>query len=346
MFDLRWIRENQDDFDAGLERRGLKPMAAEIAALDGARRAAQTELQEAQTRRNDASKEIGAIKGKGGDAEALMAEVAALKQRLPALEAAEREAGEALDRMIEAIPNLPAADVPVGEDEAANQILREVGDKPDFDFEPRDHVAIGEALGMMDFEAAAKMSGARFVVLSGALARMERALGQFMLDLHTGEFGYTEISPPVLVRDGALFVAELADEWNALGVDVEGYRRKREVLESHCREVGRDPSAIRRSQMSGFIVGKDDRGVRDHLQRIAEKLPHDAVVGSMTAGPDQVFQAARARGWLVGTPSEVVDELGRREEAGITRLMLQHHANDDFDVLDLLASEVLPQVQK
>ena len=141
-------------------------------------------------------------------------------------------------------------------------------------------------------------------------------------------------------------VAELADEWNALGVDVEGYRRKREVLESHCREVGRDPSAIRRSQMSGFIVGKDDRGVRDHLQRIAEKLPHDAVVGSMTAGPDQVFQAARARGWLVGTPSEVVDELGRREEAGITRLMLQHHANDDFDVLDLLASEVLPQVQK
>ena len=205
MFDLRWIRENQDDFDAGLERRGLKPMAAEIAALDGARRAAQTELQEAQTRRNDASKEIGAIKGKGGDAEALMAEVAALKQRLPALEAAEREAGEALDRMIEAIPNLPAADVPVGEDEAANQILREVGDKPDFDFEPRDHVAIGEALGMMDFEAAAKMSGARFVVLSGALARMERALGQFMLDLHTGEFGYTEISPPVLVRDGALF---------------------------------------------------------------------------------------------------------------------------------------------
>jgi seryl-tRNA synthetase len=205
MFNLRWIRENQDDFDAGLERRGLKPMAAEIAALDGARRAAQTELQEAQTRRNDASKEIGAIKGKGGDAEALMAEVAALKQRLPALEAAEREAGEALDRMIEAIPNLPAADVPVGEDEAANQILREVGDKPDFDFEPREHVAIGEALGMMDFEAAAEMSGARFVVLSGALARLERALGQFMLDLHTGEFGYTEISPPVLVRDGALF---------------------------------------------------------------------------------------------------------------------------------------------
>ena len=141
-------------------------------------------------------------------------------------------------------------------------------------------------------------------------------------------------------------IAELADEWNAVGVDIEGYRRKREVLERHCREVGRDPGSIRHSQMSGFIIGKDDRGVRHHLQLIAEKLPHDAVVGSMRAGPEQVFQAARARGWLVGTPSEVVDELGRREEAGITRLMFQHHANDSFDVLDLLASEVLPQVQK
>ena len=140
-------------------------------------------------------------------------------------------------------------------------------------------------------------------------------------------------------------VAELADEWNALGVNVEGYRGKREVLERHCREVGRDPDTIRHSQMSGFIVGKDDQGVRRHLRLIAEKLPHDAVVGSMTAPPEQVFQAARAHGWLVGTPSEVVDELGRKEEAGITRLMLQHHANDNFDVLDLLALEVLPQVQ-
>jgi seryl-tRNA synthetase len=205
MFDLRWIRENQEDFDAGLKRRGLDPMAAEIAALDEKRRAAQTELQESQTRRNDASKEIGAIKGKGGDANELMAEVAALKERLPALEAAEREAGDALNRVIEAVPNLPAADVPVGEDEAANQVLREIGGKPEFGFEPRDHVAIGVALGQMDFEVAAKLAGARFVVLTGALARMERALGQFMLDLHTTEFGYTEVSPPVLVRDAALF---------------------------------------------------------------------------------------------------------------------------------------------
>ena len=205
MFDLRWIRDNPDDFDAGLKRRGLDPMADAVIALDGRRRALQTELQEVQARRNETSKGVGAIKAKGGDAGDLMAEVARLKDRLPALEESEREAGAALDRMIEAIPNLPAGDVPDGGDETANRVLREIGARPAFDFAPRDHVAIGEALGMMDFERAARMSGARFVVLKGALARLERALGQFMLDLHTGEFGYTEVSPPVLVRDAALF---------------------------------------------------------------------------------------------------------------------------------------------
>ena len=141
-------------------------------------------------------------------------------------------------------------------------------------------------------------------------------------------------------------VAELADEWNAVGVDLEGYRRKREVLERHCEQAGRDPASIKHTQMSGFIIGKDDRGVRGHLRLIGERLANDAVVGSMTADPKQVLETARARGWLVGTPSEVVDELGRREEAGISRLMLQHHANDNFEVLELLATEVLPQVQK
>ena len=205
MFDLRWIRDNPDDFDAGLKRRGLDPMAEVVIALDGRRRAVQTELQEVQTQRNEASKEVGAIKTKGGDARELIAEVARLKDRLQALEESEREAGAALDRVVEAIPNLPAADVPDGEDETANRVLREVGVRPAFEFAPRDHVAIGEALGMMDFERAAEMSGARFVVLTGALARLERALGQLMLDLHTKEFGYAEISPPVLVRDAALF---------------------------------------------------------------------------------------------------------------------------------------------
>lgn len=139
-------------------------------------------------------------------------------------------------------------------------------------------------------------------------------------------------------------VAELADEWNSLGVDIDGYRHKREVLERHCAEISRDPDEILHSQMAGFIIGKDDRGIRRHLENIARKLPSDALVGSMKGNPDAVLEAARGRGWLVGTPPEVVEELGRRNEAGISRMMLQHHANDDFEVLDLIAAEVLPNV--
>ncbi len=205
MFDLRWIRDNPDDFDAGLKRRGLVPMAVGVLELDARRRDAQTQLQELQTRRRDASKQIGVLKGKGKDTADLMEQVAAIKDRMQKLEEEERAAQNALDRELEAIPNLPAGDVPDGEDETANRVLREVGERPTFDFAPSDHVAIGEALGMMDFERAARMSGARFVVLRGALARLERALGQFMLDLHTKEFGYAEISPPILVREEALY---------------------------------------------------------------------------------------------------------------------------------------------
>ena len=140
-------------------------------------------------------------------------------------------------------------------------------------------------------------------------------------------------------------VAELADEWNSLGVTIDDYKRKTEVLEGHCAAVDRNPSEIKHSQMSGFIVGKDDQGIRRHLVNIGRKLKSDAIVGSMTADPSNVLAEARSRGWLVGTPSQVVDELGKREEAGISRVMLQHHANDDFEVLELLASEILPQIQ-
>ena len=205
MFDLRWIRENPKSFDAGLHRRGMAPMAARLIGLDTRRRAGQTELQEARTRRNEASKQIGAAKAAGSDADELIREVADLKQRMQELEAAERTAAAELSDVQGAIPNLPADDVPDGPDETANETLRTVGALPEFDFQPRDHQDIGAALGEMDFSAAAKLSGSRFVVLKGALARMERALADFMLDLHTREFGYTEVSPPVLVRGDALF---------------------------------------------------------------------------------------------------------------------------------------------
>ncbi len=211
MLDLKWIRENPADFDAGLRRRNLPPLSAEVLKLDEERRANTTSLQEMQARRNAASKEIGKAKGKGGDpkkAEALMAEVAGLKEQIAAGERRERELDERIKTLLSGIPNMLASDVPDGKDESENVELRRWGKPRDFKtegFEPKQHFEIGEALGLMDFEAAAKISGARFTVLKGGLARLERALGQFMLDVQTGEHGYTEVSPPLLVKDDALF---------------------------------------------------------------------------------------------------------------------------------------------
>ena len=209
MHDIKAIRENPKAFDEGLARRWLAPRADSLIALDESRRAAILELQRAQERRNAASKEIGAAMARKDAAAAndLRAEVAGLKATMPELEAAERKAGAALDEALAAIPNLPLADVPDGKDENDNVEVRRHGAPPKFPdrFKPKEHFDIGESLGLMDFDAAAKLSGARFVVLRGALARLERALEQFMLDLHTGEHGYEEINPPVLVRDDAMF---------------------------------------------------------------------------------------------------------------------------------------------
>jgi seryl-tRNA synthetase len=207
MHDIRFLRDNPADFDAGMKRRGLGPQAAPIVALDEQRRAIQTALQDAQKKRNDASKSIGKAKGQGDAAEAerLMAAVAAIKTQIQQDETRERELGDELNALLAGLPNIPASDVPDGSSEDDNVELRQWGARPSFDFAPKDHVDLGEALGLMDFEAAARMSGARFVVLKGALARLERALGQFMLDLQTGENGYTEVSPPLLVRDDAAF---------------------------------------------------------------------------------------------------------------------------------------------
>jgi seryl-tRNA synthetase len=205
MHDIKFIRETPEAFDAGLARRGLEPLSRTILDLDQARRAAQTGLQEMLARRNEASKEIGLLKRQGGDAQALMDEVAGLKDAVAAAEAQERELAQQIDGLLMAIPNLPGDDVPDGPDESANVEQRRVGTPREFDFAPLEHDIIGTKLGLMDFEAAAKLSGARFVVLKGKLARLERALGAFMLDLQTETHGYTEVNPPVLVRDEALF---------------------------------------------------------------------------------------------------------------------------------------------
>lgn len=207
MFDLKWIRENSDAFDAGLAKRGSAPLSAEILKIDEERRDHLKALQDAQAKRNTASKEIGKAKASGDEeaAAAAIAEVAKIKDFIQKGEDVEREINERLDALLSAIPNLPHDDVPEGADEESNELVRTVGEAPSFDFEPKEHFDIGEALGLMDFETAAKMSGSRFVLLSGPLARLERALAQFMLDLQTGAHGYTEVSPPTLVKDNALY---------------------------------------------------------------------------------------------------------------------------------------------
>ena len=206
MHDIAFIRQHPDTFDAGLKKRGAEPVAAQILALDTQRRQAQTALQQAQSRRNEASKLIGRAMAKGDreGAEAIKAEVAAIKDAMPGLEESERRAGGELDDLLARLPNLPADDVPEGADESANVEIARWGKPREFDFTPLEHADLALPLGM-DFETGAAIAGARFTFLRGGMARLHRALGQFMLDKQTTEAGYTECNPPVLVRDEALF---------------------------------------------------------------------------------------------------------------------------------------------
>ena len=207
MHDIRFIREHSDDFDRALARRGLAAESKRLIALDEARRKTILEFETAQARRNAASKEIGEAKKNKDEkkAAALMAEVAVSKEAIPQLEAAAKAASQALDDALAEIPNLPLDDVPDGKDANDNVEHHRFGAKLNYAFAPKQHFELGEALGQMDFETAAKLSGARFVVLKQGLARLERALGQFMLDVHTAEHGYAEVAPPLLVRDEVMF---------------------------------------------------------------------------------------------------------------------------------------------
>ena len=207
MHDIKLIRDDPVAFDDGLKRRGLAPLSAEALKRDTELRALLTRLQQMQARRNEASKQIGQAKAKKDEAQAqaLMAEVSGLKTDIQQGEEEERRLQAALNDFLATIPNIPAPDVPVGADEKANLEVRRSGDKPQINFQPKEHFDLGEGLGQMDFESAARMSGSRFVVLKKDLARLERAIAQFMLDLHTEQFGYTEVSPPLMVRDQAMF---------------------------------------------------------------------------------------------------------------------------------------------
>ena len=207
MHDIKWIRDNPEAFDRALARRGLAGEARRLNEIDERRRAAIQKAEAALARRNTASREIGAAKKSGEEdaAQKLMMEVARLKDEIPQLEAEEKKISKELEDALAQIPNLPLDEVPDGKDASDNVEHHRFGAKREYGFAPKQHFELGEALGQMDFETAAKLSGARFVVLKGGLARLERAIGQFMLDLHTNEHGYTEVNPPLLVRDDAMF---------------------------------------------------------------------------------------------------------------------------------------------
>jgi seryl-tRNA synthetase len=207
VLDTKWIRENPEDFDNALTNRGLAPASAEIITLDEERRLAIQSAQEMQNRRNGLAKQIGEAKSKGGNAEELLQEAGQLRDKLPLEEEKVRLLEEKLKAIMDVLPNIPSKDVPVGKSEEDNKEVHHWGEKPSFSFTPKQHYEIGEALGFMDFEASAKISGSRFVVLKSDLARLERALGAFMLDTHTQEYGYTEVSPPYIVRSQAMYGA-------------------------------------------------------------------------------------------------------------------------------------------
>lgn len=204
MHDIRAIREAPDFYDKAWARRGLEAQSLPLLKLDEERRALQTELQTLQNERNEKSKEIGMIKAKGGTPTAQMHDVGVLKGQIAELEEQEKTIADSLNQHLAALPNILADDVPDGSDETGNVEVRKVGDIKKTN-SPRDHADIGAALGLMDFETAAKISGSRFVILKAGLARLERALAQFMLDTHTQEHGYMEVSPPLLVNDKTMF---------------------------------------------------------------------------------------------------------------------------------------------
>jgi seryl-tRNA synthetase len=245
MHDIRFIRDNPEAFDRALARRGIEPQAQRLIALDERRRAAIQRVETAQARRNAASKEIGEAKKSKDEekAKGLLIEVAALKESIPGMEAEEKKASKELDDALAEIPNLPLDDVPDGKDESDNVERHRFGARRNYAFTPKQHFELGEALGQMDFESAAKLSGARFVVLKRGLARLERALGQFMLDVHTGEHGYMEIAPPLLVRDDVMVgTGQLPKFRDDQFISAEmGWRQKRldEILSPLDQEMAR-----------------------------------------------------------------------------------------------------------
>jgi len=311
MHDIRFIRDNPAAFDAGLAKRSLAPQSEAILALDAASRGVTTKLQELQARRNEASKQVGAAKAKKDEAEAarLMAEVAEIKDALTAGELEEKARQRAVADALAAIPNLPADDVPPGKDENDNVERHAHGEARVPNFAAKEHFDIGEALGLMDFETASKMSGARFVITRGQLARLERALGNFMLDLHTSEFGYVETNPPMLVRDDAVFgtgqLPKFAEDlfrtengfWLIPTAEVSLTNQVREAILSEAELPKRYTALTPCFRSEAGSAGRDTRGmIRQHqfskveLVSITTPDQSDAEHERMTQAAEEVLK--------------------------------------------------------
>jgi seryl-tRNA synthetase len=306
MHDIKWIRENPAAFDAALARRGLSAESATLIALDERRRSAIQKAEVAQARRNAASKEIGAAKKNKDEAaaNALMAEVNDLKAAIPAMEKDEKAAAEQLRAALATIPNLPSDEVPDGADETGNVEHHHFGAKRNYPFTPKQHFELGEALGFMDFETAAKLSGARFVVLKSGLARMERALGQFMVDVHTTDHGYQEIAPPLLVRDEVMYgtaqLPKFKDDQFAAYREVSLEERKERDFEKQLKEW--------------LHKELGEKGIAAVFQQGGLQPP----VGAFLLSSDVEAQPTIDRHWLVPTAEVPLTNLVResiREEA-------------------------------
>ena len=322
MHDIRWIREHKDEFDHGLARRGLAREADKLLAIDERRRAAILKSEQAQARRNAASKEIGAAKAKKDEAAAqkLMAEVNELKTTLPALEAEAKAAEEELNKILATIPNLPLAEVPDGKDEHGNVERHKSGEKREYAFKPKEHYELGEALGMMDFETAAKLSGSRFVVLKGGLARMERALGQFMLDVHTGEHGYTEVNPPLLVSDDTMFGTAQLPKFRD-----DQFPTKIQELPKPDEFEARpsDTPGVPIIEFRGPRRQEFERYVADHGGAISVSLADARLVGGKITGVTPIIETTR---WLIPTAEVPLTNLVRESIVEESTLPLRYTA--------------------
>ena len=347
MFDPKWIRDNAEAFDRGLKRRGLPPESGNIIAIDEKRRAVIAKLQALQERRNAASKEIGEAKKAKDEkrANALMAEVGKIKEDIPALEAEQAKIDKDLNDRLAQIPNVPADDVPDGTDEKGNVERKDhaFGKKPSSN-SAKQHFELGEALGLMDFEVAAKLSGSRFVVLKGALARMERAISQFFLDVHTNEFGYTEVAPPILVSGDVMFgTAQLPkfaeDQFFALSTiiprETENKIARLQSLLSDLAtsdaDVISNSVAVKKEAMDLISKSVNDDDFTERLERFIDQLidqsqNHRAEVRELRAEQIRYLRAFASRRWLIPTAEVPLTNLVRESIVGEEELPLRYTA--------------------